>query len=64
VLPLKELGRIVKTRGVQALHPHTDAEIAIKLRMAGFSKAQISKTLSRHSPFVKTNTNSKNDCDR
>jgi hypothetical protein len=50
---LKELGRIVKTRGVQALHPYTDAEIAIKLRMAGFSKAQIGKTLSRHSPFVK-----------
>ncbi|MBW4590120.1 MobA/MobL family protein [Aetokthonos hydrillicola Thurmond2011] len=50
---LKELGRIVKTRGANALHPHTDAEIAIKLRMAGFSKSRIGQTLAQHSPFAK-----------
>jgi MobA/MobL family/RepB DNA-primase from phage plasmid len=51
---LKELGRIVRARGAAALTPHTDAELAIKLRMAGFSKKQIGKTLEYNSPFVQS----------
>lgn len=49
---LKELARCVAVKGAPAYTPHTDAEIAVKLRMAGFSKNQIANTLSAESPFV------------
>jgi hypothetical protein len=49
---LKELARCMAVKGAPAYSPHTDAEIALKLRMAGFSKNQIGKTLIAESPFV------------
>jgi len=39
-------------QGPPAHTPHTDAEIAVKLRMAGFGKNQIAKTLTSENPFV------------
>lgn len=49
---LKELARCMAVKGSPAYSPHTDAEIALKLRMAGFSKNQIGITLAAESPFV------------
>ncbi len=49
---LKELGRCMRVKRALAHQPHTDAEIALRLRMAGFSKQAIAKTLMAHSPFV------------
>jgi hypothetical protein len=49
---LKELARCMRVKRALAHRPHTDAEIALKLRMAGFSKQAIAKTLMAHSPFV------------
>jgi hypothetical protein len=49
---LKELARCMAVKGPPAHTPHTDAEIAVKLRMAGFGKNQIAKTLTSESPFV------------
>lgn len=49
---LKELARNLAVKGAPAYSPHTDAEIALKLRMAGFSKNQIGKTLIAESPFA------------
>jgi hypothetical protein len=50
---LKELGRIIKIHGKQeALDPKTDAEIAIKLRLAGFSLSIIYQVISAESPLA------------
>jgi hypothetical protein len=50
---LKELGRIIKIYGKHsALDPKTDAEIAIKLRMAGFSLSIIYQVISSQSPLA------------
>jgi hypothetical protein len=48
----KELARSLEVKGAQAIHPYTDAEIAIKLRMAGFGKASIEECITQNSPFV------------
>ncbi|KAB8333599.1 hypothetical protein SD80_012440 [Scytonema tolypothrichoides VB-61278] len=50
---LKELGRIIGSRKSDALTPHTDAELAVKLKLAGFTNNQIAKTLTNESPFMK-----------
>ena len=49
---LKELARTIEVKGAQAYHPYTDAEIAIKLRMAGFGKQRIYECLKKNSPFA------------
>lgn len=49
---LKELARTIEVKGAQAYHPYTDAEIGIKLRMAGFSKQRIYDCLKDNSPFA------------
>jgi RepB DNA-primase from phage plasmid len=50
---LKELARIHRVYGQDiALTPHTDVEIACKLRIAGHSQAQIYKTLTECSPIA------------
>jgi hypothetical protein len=49
---LKELARTVNIKGAQAYHPYTDAEIGIKLRMAGFGKQRIYDCLKENSPFA------------
>lgn len=49
---LKELARTVEVKGAQAYHPYTDAEIGIKLRMAGFGKQRIYDCLKENSPFA------------
>jgi len=46
-------------KGAPAYSPHTDAEIALKLRMAGFSKNQIGITLAE-SPSSSTWTPTRN----
>ncbi|MBP5976711.1 MobA/MobL family protein [Brasilonema sp. CT11] len=48
---LRELGRMVHIHGKEAvLDPNTDIEIAIKLRIAGFSFNQIYTTIREQSP--------------
>lgn len=49
---LKELGRYLKVKQAEGYTPYTDVEIATKLRMAGFGKQRIYKTLRNHSPFI------------
>jgi hypothetical protein len=49
---LKELARTVEVKGAQAYHPYTDAEIGVKLRMAGFGKQRIYDCLKENSPFA------------
>jgi hypothetical protein len=39
-------------KGAQAYHPYTDAEIGIKLRMAGFGKQRIYDCIRENSPFA------------
>jgi hypothetical protein len=49
---LKELARTVQVKKTEAYSPYTDAEIGIKLRMAGFSKKTVYDTLRENSPFI------------
>ncbi|MDF5714123.1 MAG: MobQ family relaxase [Rhizonema sp. NSF051] len=48
---LRELGRMVSAHGKEAvLNPSTDAQIAVKMRIAGYSYNQIYSTIREQSP--------------
>jgi hypothetical protein len=48
---LRELGRFISAHGKEAaLNPNTDAQIAVKMRIAGYSYNQIYSTIREQSP--------------
>ncbi|MDR9898925.1 MobA/MobL family protein [Aetokthonos hydrillicola Thurmond2011] len=49
---LRELGRMISAHGKEAaLNPRTDAQIAVKMRIAGYSYNQIYSTIREQSPI-------------
>lgn len=50
---LKERGRMLRFRPHYAISPASDAEIAFKLRLAGFSRKSIAQVIRSESPFYR-----------